>query len=145
MSSQKSPQFRIYPSIGIARMGNGPARKDQVIFSPEVPWANLFDTDQDYLTEEGLLKKQAQRFYIYECDKSGKPIRQVDPNDFDIKWTVEVANKKPFWYDFNNSLDLSVLSKNQNLSPNFAKNNLAPGIGAKRRNPNVLNLSLIHI
>ncbi len=139
MSTNTTPKFRIYPSIGIARMGNGPARKEDVIFSTEVPWANLFETDQDYLTEEGLLKKQAQRFYIYECDANGKPTRQVNPEEYDIKWSVEVANKKPFWYDFNNSLDLSILSKNQNLSPNFAKNDLAPGVGAKRRNPNVLN------
>lgn len=120
-------------------MGNGPAQKDQVIFSPEIPWANLFETDENYLTEEGQLKKQAQRFYIYECDPNGNPTRQVNPEDYDIKWSVEVANKKPFWYDFNNSLDLSVLSENQNLTPNFAKNDLAPGVGAKRRNPNVLN------
>ncbi len=142
-SSKKSiPSFRIYPSIGIARMGNGPAKKEEVIFSPEVPWANLFLTDQDYLTNEGQLKKQAQRFYIYECDSRGKPVRQINPADYDIKWTVEVANKKPFWYDFNNSLDLSVVAKNQNLSPNFVKEKLAPGISAKRRNPNVLNQEL---
>lgn len=137
-----TPKFRIYPSIGIARMGNGPATKNQVIFSPEVPWKNLYDTDQNYLTEEGALKKQAQRFYIYECDDQGKPIKQIDPNDYDIDWSVEVANKKPFWYDFNNSLDLSVIADNQNLSPNFVEKHIAPGVGAKRRNPNVLNQGL---
>ena len=89
-------------------MGNGPANKKQVIFSPEIPWENLFDTDVDYLTKDGQLKKQAQRFYIYECDSKGNPVRQINPKDYDIKWSVEVANKKPFWYDFNNSLDLSV-------------------------------------
>ncbi|MDH7447857.1 LodA/GoxA family CTQ-dependent oxidase [Aquimarina sp. 2201CG14-23] len=133
------PKFRIYPSIGITRMGNGPATKEQVIFSPEIPWANLYDTDQNYLTPDGALKKQAQRFYIYECDEEGKPVRVIDPKDYDINWTVEVANKKPFWYDFNNSLDLSVVADNQNLSPNFVEKNIAPGVGAKRRNPNVLN------
>ena len=46
------PKFRIYPSIGIARMGNGPATKDQVIFSPEIPWENLYDTQQNYITED---------------------------------------------------------------------------------------------
>lgn len=142
MSTKKPPKFRIYPSIGVARLGNGPAKKDEVIFSPEIPWANLYDTDKNYLTKEGAIKKQAQRFYIYECDTNGVPTQQIDPKDYNIKWSVEVANKKPFWYDFNNSLDLSVLSENQNLSPNFAKNKLAPGIGAKRRNPNVLNQAM---
>jgi len=136
------PKFRIYPSIGIARMGNGPARQDQVIFSPEIPWDNLYDTKQNYITESGALKKQAQRFYIYECDTEGKPVRVISPEEYDINWSVEVANKKPFWYDFNNSLDLSVVADNQNLSPNFVEKNIAPGVGAKRRNPNVLDQGL---
>ncbi len=142
MKAQQRPKFRIYPSIGIARLGNGPAEQKQVVFSPEIPWANLFETANNYRTEDGRIKKQAQRFYIYECDKNGKPVRQIDPKSYDIQWTAEVANKKPFWYDFNNSLDLPILSKNQNLSPNFAKNKLAPGIGAARRNPNVLDMGM---
>lgn len=140
--ANSNPKFRIYPSIGIARLGNGPAEKDKVIFSPEVPWANLYETDQNYLTKDGRLKKQAQRFYIYECDDHGNPRSQVNTEDFDIEWSVEVANKKPFWYDFNNSLDLSVIADNQNLSPNFVKDKLAPGINAAYRNPNVLDQGL---
>jgi hypothetical protein len=138
------PKFRIYPSIGIARMGNGPARKDQVIFSPEIPWDNLFDDDQEYRTKAGALKKQAQRFYIYECDSKGKPVRMISPAEYDIDWSVEVANKKPFWYDFNNSLDLSVMANNQNLSPTFFDKEIAPAVGAKRRNPNVLDMGEQH-
>jgi hypothetical protein len=140
MPKKSAARFRIYPSIGVARLGNGPADKEHVIFSPEIPWANLFETDNHYLMPDGKIKKQAQRFYIYECDRSGKPVRQIDPADYDIRWSAEVANKKPFWYDFNNSLDLSILSRNRNLSPDFAKNKLAPGIGAAQRNPNVLDM-----
>jgi len=131
--------LKIYPSIGITRMGNGPAEKSEVIFSPEVPWANLFETDKEYHTANGALKKQAQRFYIYECDDKGFPIRKIDTQKAKIEWTVEVANKKPFWYDFNNSLDLSVKTDNENLSPNFYAEKIAPGISTSRRNPNVLN------
>ena len=137
--SHNNPKFRIYPSIGIARMGNGPAEKDQVVFSPEVPWKNLYEKHNDYLTENGQLKKQAQRFYIFECDDQGIPKKQIHEDEFEIEWSVEVANKKPFWYDFNNSLDLSMLAHNQNLSPTFVTEKLAPGVSAKRRNPNVLN------
>ena len=135
----RAQKFRIYPSIGITRMGNGPAEKHHVVFSPEVPWANLYEPNNDYLTDKGELKKQAQRFYIYECDDKGIPTRQIHEDEFDIEWRVEVANKKPFWYDFNNSLDLSMLAENQNLSPTFVTEKLAPGVSAKRRNPNVLN------
>ena len=76
---------------------------------------------------------------MFECDADGIPVRSVSTTEYDITWSVEVANKKPFWYDFNNSLDLSVLAHNQNLSPNVVEHELAPGISAKRRNPNVLN------
>ena len=137
-------KLRIYPSIGIARLGNGPAKKEDVIFSPEIPWANLYETNKEYHTADGALKKQAQRFYIYECDNDGKPVRKLDINNCDIEWTVEVANKKPFWYDFNNSLDLSINTDNENLSPNFYNDNIAPGISTSRRNPNVLDQKLIN-
>ena len=139
MKDQRKPSFRIYPSIGIARMGNGPATKEDVVFSPEVPWKNLFDTSIIPHTAEGALKKQAQRFYIYKCDDEGNPIEKISPNDYDIEWFVEVANKKPFWYDFNNSLDLSVdlNGNNKNLSTNFYENKIAPGISASSRNPNI--------
>ena len=143
MENQTPPKFRIYPSIGIARLGNGPAEKDQVIFSPEIPWANLFEIGNNYLTDKGEIKKQAQRFYIYSCDDSGNPVDEIDPADYDIEWTVEVANKKPFWYDFNNSLDLSIqLENHQNLSPKFFEDRIAPAISASYRNPNVLNEGL---
>ncbi len=137
-------KLRIYPSIGFARLGNGPAKKEDVVFSPEIPWANLYEENLEFYTENGALKKQAQRFYIYECDDSGKPIRKLNPANCDIEWTVEVANKKPFWYDFNNSLDLSVGTQNPNISPQFYTENIAPGISTSRRNPNVLNNKLIN-
>ncbi|NET55651.1 MAG: hypothetical protein F6K47_05625 [Symploca sp. SIO2E6] len=139
----ENPKFRIYPSIGIARLGNGPAEKDQVIFSPEIPWANLFETDNEYLTDQGEIKKQAQRFYIYQCDEAGNPIKKIDPAEYEIEWTTEVANKKPFWYNFNNCLDLSVqLENHQNLSPKFYDKRIAPAISTTYRNPNVLNEAL---
>ncbi|OED40524.1 hypothetical protein AB832_03590, partial [Flavobacteriaceae bacterium (ex Bugula neritina AB1)] len=144
MKDPKKPSFRIYPSIGIARMGNGPATKEDVVFSPEVPWKNLFDTDFVPHTSDGALKKQAQRFYIYKCDDQGNPIEKINARDYDIEWFVEVANKKPFWYDFNNSLDLSVNMddkvnhhNNKNLSIAFYEDRIAPGISASSRNPNI--------
>jgi len=135
-----SNKYKIYPSIGIARMGDSEPIKDDVVFSPEIPWANLYETENNYITPDGKLKKQAQKFYIYECDDHGTPVGPADLSDFDVTWTVEVANKKAFWYDFNNSLDLSVQLKNHhNLSPNFYDEAIAPGIDASYRNPNVLN------
>ncbi|MEM9463193.1 MAG: LodA/GoxA family CTQ-dependent oxidase [Myxococcota bacterium] len=138
--SPRAPKFRIYPSIGVARLGNGPAQKTQVAWSPEVPGKDMFATDLEFYTREGKLKKMAQRFYIYECDDKGKPVRPIDPDKYDITWTVEVANKKPFWYEFGNCLDLSIVSENQDLSPRVAREELAPARSVLRRNPNVLNM-----
>ncbi len=139
--SNNTPKFRIYPPLGVARLGNGPAEKDKVVFSPEVPWANLYETDLDYLTDDGEIKKQAQRFYIYECDDFGKPIRPISTEDYDIQWSVEVANKKPYWYVFNNCLDLSIISDNYNLSPTFYEEAIAPAKNVTQRNPNTLDQS----
>lgn len=139
MTNDNTPRFRIYPSIGVARLGNGPARKEHVVWSPEVPWKNLYDTNLDFLTADGQLKKMAQRFYVYECDEEGRPAGPVSLDDYEITWTVEVANKKPFWYDFNNCLDLSIVSTNENVSPEVALRKIAPGISTQRRNPNVLD------
>lgn len=134
-------KFKIYPALGIARLGNGKATKDDAVFSPEVPWANLFETDLNYLNARGEIRKQAQRFYVYQCDDFGKPESKLDLSEYSVVWTAEVANKKPFWYDFNNCLDLSVQTDNQNLSPTFFEQQIAPGIDASYRNPNVLNQS----
>lgn len=141
MSDSNAPKFRIYPSIGVARVGNGPADKKQVVWSPEIPCKDMYATDLDLYTKAGKLKKMAQRFYVYECDDEGNPLRPINPDDYQIEWKVEVANKKPFWYDFNNCLDLSIVSRNQTLSPNVANNKLAPGKSTMYRNPNVIDMS----
>lgn len=52
-------KLRIYPSIGISRVGNGPATREDVVFSPEVPLANLYDTKLQFRTADGAIKKQA--------------------------------------------------------------------------------------
>lgn len=140
MSDNNAPNFRIYPSIGIARVGNGPADKQNVVWSPEVPGQDMYATDLELYTKDGRLKKMAQRFYVYECDDEGKPVRPINTDDYDVEWAVEVANKKPFWYNFNNCLDLSIVSDNQDLSPNVAKHKLAPGKSTTYRNPNVLDM-----
>ncbi|KZN67272.1 LodA/GoxA family CTQ-dependent oxidase [Pseudoalteromonas luteoviolacea] len=229
-------QYKIYPPLGIARVGNGPALKPLSLSTPEVPWAHLYDTDVQYLvtqqelkslvdnafdvrvTQEierihnGLVanntcrlelvdiekslsvlqlsnlvpqsqlvrsldnlefielgnyqsvlqqikdailkvfndhylhavKKQAQNFYVYKCDDQGNPVEKLKLEEGDkVTWHVEVANKKSFWYDYNNALDLSLHTQGSgNLSKNVSKHRLAPAMTAKRRNPNVITNSL---
>ncbi|MBQ4864745.1 LodA/GoxA family CTQ-dependent oxidase [Pseudoalteromonas sp. MMG013] len=235
--------YKIYPPLGVARVGNGPAQSETAVFTPEVPWQHLYDTGVEYLVTlgdlkalvqrvfaEGLgdavntvglqvkeyvsesvvtelagdhksqlsiaiiesnlgkviskqelerklddatlpqsivnfsllglvedvivavladkylgaVKKQAQRFYLYKCDMQGNPIEKVTLGDGEkVTWHVSVANKKAFWYDYNNALDLSLLSEGSgNLSKNVSLERLAPAQTAKRRNPNVLGNKL---
>ncbi|KAF7764798.1 hypothetical protein PCIT_b0869 [Pseudoalteromonas citrea] len=235
--------YKIYPPLGVARVGNGPAQPETAIFTPEIPWQHLYDTSVEYLVTLddikalvdrvfatqlhdrlselegsvsahlsaspavklsddhqsqlttllsecelskmltkielerqlddvslpvqvadfslsdlakdiviavlaekylGAVKKQAQRFYVYKCDAQGNPIEQVTLAEGDaLTWQVNVANKKAFWYDYNNALDLSLVSEGTgNLAKNVSLEKLAPAQTAKRRNPNVLGNKL---
>ena len=92
----------IYPPIGIARVGNS---KHEYFFGPEVthpePHAPGF-----YRDAEGALKRQAARFRIYGINEAGVAVRELTADIADIKWTVQVANKKAAWYQFQLALDI---------------------------------------
>ncbi|NQZ59390.1 MAG: hypothetical protein HRT88_18215, partial [Lentisphaeraceae bacterium] len=211
--------YKIYPPLGVARVGNGPTNRNTAIFTPEVPWQHFYKTDVEYLvTEEdlkvlidsqslklcldavdlktitkaelsekleksdlrnildraeitrfvddilfkgdqlkcletfkkecfetlkkkylGAVKKQAQRFFIYQFDQQGKCCGKLPLSDVhELTWQVDVANKKAFWYDYHNALDLSLDESNGNLSDTVAQGQVAPGLMAKQRNPNVI-------
>ena len=132
--------YSIYPPLGVARVGNGPPNKDDVVFQPNKPWSNLFESGNPnkYITEDGLVRKMAQRFTVGYTTSNGHEFNNFDPDKYNIRWTVEVANKKPFWYYFNNCLDLSVQTNNHNnISKAFSDDEIAPAVSANRRNPNV--------
>ncbi len=216
---QNQYTYKIYPPLGIARVGNGPTRRETSIFTPEVPWQHFYDTTVEYLVtesdleiflnsysinemlyatnllevevnelteivietdlsdlldpeeisyfvnklkftgdkencirlfkEEGLktlkisylgaIKKQAQRFYIYKFDQDGNPCGKLPASEIEnLEWHVDVGNKKAFWYDYNNALDLSLDESNGNLNYTVAQEKLAPALTARRRNPNVI-------
>jgi hypothetical protein len=175
--------YKIYPPLGVARIGNGPVNSKVATFTAEFPWQHFKNTSVEYLvtaddleilfksstiqqiiaaridnevcvdkalliealvlsdlgrwlslTEikrfvddlqfvtippanvivfktgclaaladryHGAVKKQAQRFHIYECDDSGVPTKKLDMNTVaNLEWHVDVANKKAFWYDY---------------------------------------------
>ena len=48
----------IYPSIGVARVGNSP---DEFFFGPEVPGAEPIDPER-FRDRKGRIKRQAARF-----------------------------------------------------------------------------------
>ena len=92
----------IYPAIGIARVGNSAAG---YYIGPELthPSAPEVGAHRDHA---GALKRQAARFRIYGYDGTGTVIAELTAADAEMAWTVEVANLKAAWYQFQIALDL---------------------------------------
>jgi hypothetical protein len=94
-------EARIHPAIGVARVGNS----EEYFLGPEVPNRTPAPAG-GYRDGEGRLKRQAARFRIYGYDKDGQVVGEITDSFAEIEWTVEVANKKPAWYNFDVALDI---------------------------------------
>jgi L-Lysine epsilon oxidase N-terminal/L-lysine epsilon oxidase C-terminal domain len=123
-------ELKIYPPIGIARVGNANGADDYVI-GPEViggaPTLPSTKPEQlaryvdDFRTTNGEIKRQAARFRIYAHMKDGS-VEEVTGASATIEWRVVVANLKAGWYEFNQAMDLGSLSqpawrRNRDLVP----------------------------
>ena len=91
-SNASRREFRIYPSIGIARVGNS----SEWYIGPESP--GLVSETKLRGADRGI-KRQAARFRVYEVgiDTNGneKVLREViEGSNTSIVWTVSLANKK---------------------------------------------------
>jgi hypothetical protein len=87
---------KIYPGIGIARVGNSP---DDFFIGPEAPWEepNLSGKYKDAM---GRVKRQAARFRIFGYDSAGKVIGELTASDCVINWSAHLSNKKAAYYKF---------------------------------------------
>ncbi len=92
----------IHPGIGVARVGNS---ADAFFIGPELPQP-LAQPPDFYRDEAGALKRQAARFRIYGLNAAGQVVRELTAADAEIVWTVEVANKKAAWYEYELPLDI---------------------------------------
>jgi len=90
---------KIFPPIGIARVGDS-LSKDGWFLGPEVPEDRNRPETFSFRDENGRIKRQAARFRIYAFDKDGLPIKELTADDAEIKWSVELANKKASWFAF---------------------------------------------
>ncbi len=94
--------YRIHPGVGIARMGSSP---DAYFLGPEAPTLSFVPKpDGSYRDVEERLKRQAQRFRIYEltfADGATTPasVREITAADGEIEWTVHLVNAKAFEHD----------------------------------------------
>jgi hypothetical protein len=92
----------IYPSIGVARIGNSP---EDFFLAPEVvdpqPQPHGF-----YRDASGALKRQVVRFRIYGLNALGNVVAELTQSNAEITWSVHLANKKAAWYQFQIALDI---------------------------------------
>jgi len=83
--------IKIYPPIGIARLGNSP---NGYFIGPERPLDSPPPAG-GYRDAAGTIKRQAARFRLFGFDENGKLAGEVTFAEADeITWTVHVANTK---------------------------------------------------
>ena len=92
-SSRARTEYRIYPSIGIARVGNS---KDGFIIGPEAPGVA---PEGPFRGKDDGIKPQGARFRVFEVDidanENETVTREVTgARDVQIEWTVHLANRK---------------------------------------------------
>ncbi len=86
----------IYPSIGLARLGNS----DEWFVGPEVPGSGPRPPGGTFKDHAGRVKRQAARFRIYAFDGDGRVLGEVTAANATITWTVHLANKKASFLQF---------------------------------------------
>jgi hypothetical protein len=96
---------KIHPAIGIARVGNS-RQADGFYLGPQVVDPAPLPA-QTYRDSTGALKREVAQFRIYGYDGAGRVVRELCMDaDTDICWTVELANHKAAWYNFELALDI---------------------------------------
>ena len=92
----------IYPAIGIARVGNSAT---EFFIGPEVI-APEKRPSGFYKDSKGALKRQAARFRIYGLNAASQVVKELNADNAQITWWVQVANKKAAWFEFDVALDI---------------------------------------
>ncbi|ADG20863.1 conserved hypothetical protein (plasmid) [Paraburkholderia atlantica] len=123
--------FEIYPSIGIARLGNS----DSYFIGPEPGWdaahdmwvtRTTFETETGveppetfkYRDDAGNLKRQAARFRIFKCTRDSEDVLQnaeevrCGEQVQTIRWTVQLRNRKGAAAQFESSSDADRTASN---------------------------------
>lgn len=102
-------EYKIFPAIGVARVGNAPA---QFYIGPETyrglpinPDGSAFN-ETDFRDKQGNLCRQAARFRVYRVEDGvvREEVTLNTPHVQSIVWNAHLANKKPSWYTFETSL-----------------------------------------
>jgi len=111
MDPKQIASIKVYPPLGIARVGNAKGVDDFVVGSEVIGGpATLPDgTPARYLNDfraaDGSIKRQAARFRVYAHLTDGS-VTEITADHATIEWSVAVANLKAGWYEFNQAMDL---------------------------------------
>ncbi|HEX3091823.1 MAG TPA: LodA/GoxA family CTQ-dependent oxidase, partial [Candidatus Angelobacter sp.] len=85
--------FKIFPSIGVARIGNCPDDSASGFYvGPEIP-GSVIVPQNGYKDAQGRVRRQAARFRIYGWE-NGVFMGEITSSVANITWTVELANTK---------------------------------------------------
>jgi len=124
---------KIHPSIGIARVGNS-RKSDGYYIGPQVV-EPLAKAPGAYRDAKGALKREVAEFRLYGYNAQGHVVRELSMDAAtQIEWTVELANHKAAWYNFELALDIpeaaqAAASTRRNASvTDRAKLSITPGI-----------------
>lgn len=88
---------KIFPGIGVARLGNSP---EDFFLGPEVPGIVAATADGRFKDAEGRVKRQAARFRIFGFDRDGAVVAELTSQEAEITWEVELANTKGAFFEF---------------------------------------------
>jgi len=131
--------IKIFPPIGIARLGNspdgyfiGPERLDEVAAPP----GGFRDASQK-------IKRQAARFHLFGFDENNKLVQELTSADVDsIEWTVHIANTKAAAEFFHPKSVTNPPMRNANFKGDRNQLKLIPGpISASGPNPDFTDLN----
>ena len=91
--------FKIFPSIGIARLGNCPDDSPTGFYvGPEIPLSVIVPVN-GYKDAQGRVRRQAARFRIFGWE-DGVFMGEITTAVAGIEWTVELANTKAAFNQF---------------------------------------------
>ncbi|MFZ3358325.1 MAG: LodA/GoxA family CTQ-dependent oxidase [Xanthobacteraceae bacterium] len=90
---------KIFPPIGIARLGNSEDEKGFFI-GPEGLEPTEPNNPRRYKDSRGRVLRQAARYRIYAFDAKDVAIREITAKEAKLTWRVSLANKKSEWFEF---------------------------------------------
>ncbi|MGB1255088.1 MAG: LodA/GoxA family CTQ-dependent oxidase [Thiolinea sp.] len=114
-------KIRIHPAIGITRLGNHP---EAYFIGPEIP--GVVNKPVNGYKMAGMVKRQGVRFRLYAYDKNDELLGEITEQDASISWSVELANKKAEWKQFDGLFE-SDYRRNEHVKQSAQRKRLVIG------------------